>query len=319
MGESKAICVAAFWWIAQYLWLLWQMSQHSVSKTILNVITPFRLIAEPATGPHHGHQNPSVIALHFGKQINYLSLFFVRLQFFRFFLTCPLSEDPWLMAVSSAKEGRSLFCVHCGFHFHFLFLCDAYTGPTPGCCCLSPHGLDRANYVIISFDYFVWLMLMGNSARKERGGECDRSLQWHLFSCHFAALPAPPTVYLLACSCPAGLCFGWFLVRFRSRFRFECNCIIMMNALLIEGKFGAHTEPGSVPLSLSHVTWKERKANRFSYLWAAAFFICPRLIWPNRLGLGETLCHVCGLTMWVFKICISYSALRRVVQVPASG
>lgn len=170
MGESKAICVAAFWWIAPYLWLLWQMSQHSVPKTILNVITPFRLIAEPATGPHHGHQNPSVIALHFGKQINYLSLFFVRLQFFRFFLTCPLSEDPWLMAVSSAKEGRSLFCVHCGFHFHFLFLCDTYTGPTPGCCCLSPHGPDRANYVIISFDYFVWLMLMGNSARKERRG-----------------------------------------------------------------------------------------------------------------------------------------------------
>lgn len=150
--------------------------------------------------------------------------------------------------------------MHCGFHFHFLFLCDTDTGPTPGCCCLSPHGLDRANYVIISFDYFVWLMLMGNSARRERGGECDRSLQWRLFSCHFAALPAPPTVYLLACSSPAGLCFGWFLVRFRfgfrSRFRFECNCIIMMNVLLIEGKFRAHTEPRPVPLPLSNVTRK---------------------------------------------------------------
>lgn len=228
MGESKAICVAAFWWIAQYLWLLWQMSQHSVSKTILNVITPFRLIAEPATGPHHGHQNPSVIALHFGKQINYLSLFFVRLQFFRFFLTCPLSEDPWLMAVSSAKEGRSLFCVHCGFHFHFLFLCDTYTGPTPGCCCLSPHGLDRAIYVIISFDYFVWLMLMGNSARKEReegngidpyNDVCFRAILRHFR--HHLLFTFWPVLVQLGCV----LVDFWFVLVFVFVLDFDLNAI----------------------------------------------------------------------------------------------
>lgn len=155
-------------------------------------------------------------------------------------------------------------------------------------------------------------MLMGNSARER--GDYDRSLQWRLFSCHFAALPPPPTVYLLAFSCPAGLCFGWFLVRFHSRFRFECNCIIMMNVLLIEGKLGAHTETRSV-------SGKERKADRLTYLRVAAVFICLWLIWPNRLGLavGSLPYHMCGLTMWVFKICSSYSTLRRVVQVAASG